>query len=157
MKEKFASWYAQKIREGLDSGLKIVDINIKTPLTVMKPLHAKWLIDLYNDLTSAKGKEVVMGGWRASGILRAVKEGAHNLPTLDPFDDIEPLETSVEDMLTVNSFPEPGHMDVNERNIDSDSDSVSSNTRKMKKIVKKKMRKTAEIYLTSSLMNVKYS
>ena len=25
-------------------------------------------------------------------------------------------------MLTVNSFPEPGHMDVNERNIDSDSE-----------------------------------
>ena len=25
-------------------------------------------------------------------------------------------------MLTVNSFPEPGHMDVNERNIDSDNE-----------------------------------
>ena len=124
MKEKFASWYAQKIREGLDSGIKIVDIDIKTQLTVMKPLHAKWLIDLYNDLTSAKGKEVVIGGWRASGILRAVEEGANNLPTLDPFADLEPLalETNVEEMLTINSFPEPGHMDVNERNIDSDSE-----------------------------------
>ena len=44
------------------------------------------------------------------------------MPTLDPFADIDPLETSAEDMLTVNSFPEPGHIDVNERNIDSDSE-----------------------------------
>ena len=39
----------------------------------MKPLHAKWIMDLYNELTSEKGKEIVLSGWRASGILDAVE------------------------------------------------------------------------------------
>ena len=53
-------------------------------LTVMKPLHAKWIIDLYNELTSEKGKEIVLSGWRASGTLDAVEMGTAKLPTLDP-------------------------------------------------------------------------
>ena len=63
-------------------------------------------------------------------------------------------------MLTVNSFPEPGHM-MNE----TLTLTVTLNTRKMKKTVKKKMMmrkrekpmKTTEMFLTSSLVNVKYS
>lgn len=122
MKEKFATWYAQKIREGLDHGIKIDDIDILTPLTVMKPLHAKWMINLYNELTSPKGKEVIISGWRASGILRAVEERAEKLPALDPFSDLDPLENNVADILDTNSFPEAGHGDVNQRDIDSDSE-----------------------------------
>lgn len=53
-----------------------INIDIKRQLTVMKPLHVKWLIDIYNTLTSAKGKKVVTGGWRTFGILGSVKEGA---------------------------------------------------------------------------------
>lgn len=68
------------------------------------------------------GMEVVTCRWRASEILGAVKEGARNLLMLDPFADIDPLETGVEDIITVDSFPEPGHIDVIERNIDSESE-----------------------------------
>ena len=49
MKETFAMGYAKKVKEGLDNGINSNDIDVKTPLTVMKPLHAKWIIDLYNE------------------------------------------------------------------------------------------------------------
>lgn len=81
---------------------------------------ADWFIQWANFI--AKGKEAVIGGWRASGISDAVKERAKNLPTLDLFADVDPLETSLEDMFPINSFPKPGLADVYERNIDSDSE-----------------------------------
>ena len=46
MREKFATWYAGKIKENLDKGEQLENIDIKTPLSVMKPLHATWLIEL---------------------------------------------------------------------------------------------------------------
>jgi len=41
---------------------------------------------------------------------------------LDPFADVDPFQTSLDNMLTVKSFPKPGYADVNERNIDFDSE-----------------------------------
>ena len=54
--------------------------------------------------------------------MTAVKGGAKDMPPLDPFIDIDMLELDVDDALTVDSFPESGHVEVNYRNIDSDSD-----------------------------------
>jgi len=122
MKEKFATWYAQQVKESLDRGIKIDDVDIKMPLTVIKPLHGKWIIELYNVLTSAKGKEIILSGWRAAGILGAVEQGMDKLPTLDPFEDLEPLTTNDDTALTTKTFPESGHPEVNIRDIDSDSE-----------------------------------
>ena len=41
----------------------------------MKPFHAKWLIDVFNQLSSFKGKKVILAGWKASGISDAVERG----------------------------------------------------------------------------------
>ena len=54
LREKFAAWYAMKVKESLDEGIDLEDMDIKTPLSIMKPLHAFWLIDLYNKFTSKK-------------------------------------------------------------------------------------------------------
>ena len=32
----------------------------------MKPLHAKWVIDVFNQLSSFEGKKVILAGWKAS-------------------------------------------------------------------------------------------
>ena len=60
MKEEFTMWYASKVKESLDHGVAIDDIDIMAPLILIKPLHAKWIIDMYDQLTSEKGKEIVM-------------------------------------------------------------------------------------------------
>ena len=82
---------AEKIREELDKGLELESIEVKMPLTVMKPLHAKWLSEMYNVMTSEQGKDVIASGWEASGICEAIKIGLLKLPSLDPFKDISPI------------------------------------------------------------------
>ena len=45
-------------------------------------------------MTSEEGRQVNVKGWEVSGILGAVEKGITGLPTLDPFDDIDPLSDS---------------------------------------------------------------
>ena len=42
-------------------------------------------------MTSDRGHETVLNGWKKSVILSAVEKGSDNLPNLDPFHDIDPL------------------------------------------------------------------
>ena len=46
----------------LDKGIALEDIDISFQLTTMKLLHANWLIDHYNQLTSPRAKDVIIGG-----------------------------------------------------------------------------------------------
>ena len=44
-------------------------------------------------MTNSQGKEIIMSGWKASGIIEAIKKGTVRLPNLDPFNDLDPLLT----------------------------------------------------------------
>jgi hypothetical protein len=68
MKEKFINWYAAQIEESDD----ITDSPIDLCTSLIKPLHAAWLIDVHADLT-AHGEEVVKSGFNASGISHALE------------------------------------------------------------------------------------
>ena len=57
----------------------------------MKPLHTNWLIYLYNELISPRAKDVIIGGWKKSGIWDALKLGSRGLPSIDLFKEIEPM------------------------------------------------------------------
>ena len=85
VREKFAQWYASQFREGLDSGKDLEDIEVKTPLSLIKPMHAQWIIELHNELTSSSRREVVVNGWKAAGIYDAIEMGSAKLPPSDPF------------------------------------------------------------------------
>ena len=41
----------------------------------MKPLHAGWIVELYNFMTTAQGKEIIDNGWKAARIADAVHLG----------------------------------------------------------------------------------
>ena len=60
-------------------------------LQTLKPLHACWLLDFYNFITSAEGKDTILNGWKTAGIYDAIRLGLKNLPSINPFHDIEPL------------------------------------------------------------------
>ena len=83
---------------------------LEIPLTVIKPLHAKWLFKLYDKLTSDKGKDIIISGCT----LDAVQMGSVSLQSLDPFQDIDPVDTFSEIPELPLLFPEAGHDDVNE-------------------------------------------
>ena len=78
----------------LDEGKDIKDIEISLKLSIVKPLHAKWLIEMYNHMTSSEGRDVCLKGWKVAGISDAAEKGLDGLPNLDPFHDIDPLATS---------------------------------------------------------------
>ena len=90
-KKKLTLWYADQAKSELDKGKKIKEINISMRLSILKPQHAKWLIDLDNYMTSPDGQAVLLKGWKVAGITEAVQKGLNGLPFLDPFHDINPL------------------------------------------------------------------
>ena len=94
MTSKFNAWYRDTLNNELDAGKTLDEINIKFLLTTMKPLHANWLIDIYNDLSSAEGKKVILGGWKGSGITAALEKGLSGFTGehMDPFYDLDPYD-----------------------------------------------------------------
>ena len=94
MKKKFTLWYTDQVIRALDEGKDIKDVKISLKLSIVKPLHARWLIEMYNHMTSSEGRDVCLKGWKVAGILDAAEKGLEELPNLDPFHDIDPLATS---------------------------------------------------------------
>ena len=45
MVQKFNIWYTWQVNAQLDKGVNIEEIDIKLPLSLMKPFHARWLVD----------------------------------------------------------------------------------------------------------------
>ena len=44
-KRKFTEWYSQEIHKQLEEGKKIDQVDVVLRLSVLKPLHAKWIIE----------------------------------------------------------------------------------------------------------------
>ena len=80
------------IAKQLDSGKPMDEIEVKLQLSTLKPLHAQWIVDIYNYLTSEKGQEVIANGWRSAGITEAISVRSQGLSSLDPFQSIHPLD-----------------------------------------------------------------
>ena len=83
----------EQITEQLDNGKQIEEVDVKLQLTRLKPLHAEWLLELFDHLTTSQGKEIIMSVWKASGIIEAIKNESARVPSLDPFNDLDPLLT----------------------------------------------------------------
>lgn len=91
LEKKFSSWYSQQVSDEIESGKSLEEIDVKLRLSTMKPLHAGWVVDFYNFITSAEGKTIIMNGWKEAGIFDALRLGSSKLPNIDPFHDIDPL------------------------------------------------------------------
>ena len=89
--KKFNGWYCDQISSELEAGTPIGEIDVKLRLSILKPLHAGWVVDFYNHITSAAGKSVIENGWKAAGIFDAIRLGLQKLPPTDPYHDIDPL------------------------------------------------------------------
>ena len=64
---------------------------MKLRLSVFKLLYAGWVIDFYDFITSAEGKEVILNGWKVADIYDVIRLGIGKLPVMDPYHDTEPL------------------------------------------------------------------
>ena len=90
-KRKFTEWYSNEIKLQLETGTKLDDVEVKLTLTTLKPLNSTWIIEFYNKMTSDEGKPIIQNRWKSAGIKDALRMGKGNMPSLDPFFDIDPL------------------------------------------------------------------
>ena len=67
------------------------NIQVKLNVTTLKPVNAGWLVEFCNHMTSGKGCNIIKNGWKAAGITNAICLGLHNLPSVDPFDEMDAM------------------------------------------------------------------
>ena len=82
LKDKFELWYANEVKKQLLEETKVYDIDIPLKLSILKPIHGRWLLGLYDHLQN--NKEIIINGFESTGITEAVTQ---KLPDEDPFAD----------------------------------------------------------------------
>ena len=92
----------------------------------MKPLHANWLIDLYNELTSPRAKDVIIGGCKKSGIWDALKLGSRGLPSIYPFKKIEPMDSDYIVQIDIDRVAKDNEYDFTTEEEICDTDTTDS-------------------------------
>ena len=61
----FTKWYSNEIHRQHDEGMQIDQIEVLLRFPVLKPPHAKWIVELYNNMTTPKGNDVIANEWKA--------------------------------------------------------------------------------------------
>ena len=75
MKRKLTDWYASQIILAMEEGKELETIEVPPKLFNIKPLHTKWLIEMYNEMTPDEGRKVYLKGWEVSGTKAGVEQG----------------------------------------------------------------------------------
>ena len=94
MKGMFSTSFTRQISRGLENGVELDDIEVDYRLSVLKPLHAKWLVEYVITCPPTRAKKLlsIVG----TGIFDPIKLSSSGLPSLDPFADICPLIKSLQ-------------------------------------------------------------
>ena len=63
----FTDWYASQITLAMEEGKETIEVPLETievplKLSNIKPLHAKWLIEMFNEMTSDDGRKMCLKG-----------------------------------------------------------------------------------------------
>ena len=82
LKRKFAQWFAQQFNWQLALFKKVEDIEMKFQLTEIKPIHANWISQFYNHMSTDEDSKVIISGWKKSGSSDAVTGGSSSLASL---------------------------------------------------------------------------
>ena len=87
IKNCYNSWFSQQVMDQLSTGVSPTEIKIKQPISIIKPLHAGWIINAYEDLRSEAGIASILKGF-ANCAIEEVVDQAEELATGcdDPFE-----------------------------------------------------------------------
>ena len=83
----FVTHYSDTVLKQIESGKPIEDIEVDLRSSVIKPLHAQWLVDIYNYFTTADGRQIICKGWKKAGIC-GLFDGTAALPPENPYETI---------------------------------------------------------------------
>ena len=98
MIKNFAEWFAQQFDKQLTLGTRVEDTEMKFHFTEIKPIHATWITQFYNHMSTEDGSKVLINGWKRSGFIDAVTNRSAALPSIYPFQNIAPPTTSTSDV-----------------------------------------------------------
>ena len=65
MKEKISTWCSEQISLALENGEKLEIYVVSFKITVLKPLHAKWLVEFHKHITSGEKREIITSGFES--------------------------------------------------------------------------------------------
>ena len=77
----YNDWYSEQVVKALNNGTAPTDVNVEQPISIIKPLCAKWIIEAYNYLLSQPGAELIKKGFTA--ILLKTIENADEIYKMD--------------------------------------------------------------------------
>ena len=66
LKGKFECWYAQQITNQPEGGSSVYNVQIPWKLSVIKPIHPKWLLSLQDHLRNSS--DTIIKGFAMAGI-----------------------------------------------------------------------------------------
>ena len=69
--EKYNTWMAKEVSNQLQREISPCDVKIDLNLGIIKPLHAKWIVELFNIMK--KEKEKIINGFNSAGITEAIQ------------------------------------------------------------------------------------
>ena len=79
LRNEAQQWYSNEIAKQVEAGKKSHEVKVDVRITVVRPLHAKWVIKFYDYIRSKP--DIVISGWKRSKIF----EYARKKIQLDPF------------------------------------------------------------------------
>ena len=65
-------WYAEQVAKQLNKGKAPAEVEVSLNLSEIKPLHAKWIYEIYEYLWGRS--DLVLNGFESAGITEAVEK-----------------------------------------------------------------------------------
>ena len=62
----------QHVQSQIEKGIQPDKASVDLRISVLKPLHAKWLVQFYDYMQS--NKDIILKGWKRSGVSTALEE-----------------------------------------------------------------------------------
>ena len=66
LKDQLQTWYTDEIQKQTDNGKGIYEVNVDTRVSRMKPIHAPWVIALYDKVWNSE--KMIENGFKAAAI-----------------------------------------------------------------------------------------
>ena len=72
VQNKYNEWFADQVSQQLTRGILPADVKVSSKISLIKPLHAQWIVNLYEKLR--KEPAMIINGFEASGISEAINQ-----------------------------------------------------------------------------------
>ena len=72
IKKCFVNWYSDEVKEQLDNGISIQEVNINMQMSKMKPLAARWLVGAFDYKYLQDNEQFAVNGFIESGIFEVL-------------------------------------------------------------------------------------